>query len=98
MPNALVEASAAGLPIVTSNIGGADDIVVHNKTGFICEEHDIKSYCNYISSLIDNYQMRKDFGVAANKNTVEKFDIAKLSYVHNDFYGKFLTLVNRLSL
>lgn len=40
MPNAILEAGAAGLPIIASDVGGVSNFVQHNKTGFLVEDVD----------------------------------------------------------
>lgn len=54
IPNVLQEVTAAGLPIVASNVGGIREFVITNKTGFLVENHeDIEAYVNAITELSD---------------------------------------------
>lgn len=40
VPNMLQEMTAAGLPIVASNVGGIKEFIVNNKTGFLIVDHE----------------------------------------------------------
>lgn len=52
VPNILMEVSAAGLPIVASNIGGVGEFVKDNKTGLLADMEDIAGYIKAIKRLI----------------------------------------------
>lgn len=49
MPYSIVEAFAAGTPVIGTNIGGIPELVNEGKTGFICEPGDVPSMANAIS-------------------------------------------------
>ena len=48
MPYSIVEAFAAGTPVVGTNIGGIPELVDEGNTGFICESGDVKSMADAI--------------------------------------------------
>ncbi len=49
MPYSIVEAFAAGTPVIGTNIGGIPELVNEGKTGFICVPGDVPSMANAIS-------------------------------------------------
>lgn len=49
MPYSIVEAFAAGTPVVGTDIGGIPELVEDGKTGFICEPGDVQSMADAIS-------------------------------------------------
>lgn len=54
VPNILQEMTAAGLPIVASNVGGIREFIDNNKTGFLIEDHeDIAAYAAAMNKLSD---------------------------------------------
>lgn len=48
LPNVLVEAQALGVPVVTTNVGGAPETVSHGVTGWVLERDD----CNYAADVL----------------------------------------------
>jgi L-malate glycosyltransferase len=57
------EAMAAGLPIIASgSCGAGQDLVRHNINGFIYNSDDIETLSKYISTLIKNKELMKNFG------------------------------------
>ena len=49
MPYSIVEAFAAGTPVIGTDIGGIPELVDEGKTGFICEPGDVPSMADAIS-------------------------------------------------
>lgn len=54
MPNAILEALAFGLPIVTSNVGGIPDIFVNEKMGFMIDDISPSNIAKQVKELIGN--------------------------------------------
>ena len=55
MPYSIVEAFAAGTPVVGTNIGGIPELVDEGNTGFICEPGDIQSMADAISRGVSEF-------------------------------------------
>ncbi|MBN1480501.1 glycosyltransferase family 4 protein [candidate division KSB1 bacterium] len=53
-PIALIEALAAGLPVVTTRVGGIPDMITHGVHGFLCEPGNIDEIANAIQHYIQN--------------------------------------------
>lgn len=70
---ALMEAMAAGLPCVVSNIRGNVDLIDENG-GVLCEPNDINGFANAIKTIINDIEMREKM----KKHNIEKiknFDV-----------------------
>lgn len=52
LPNVLVEAQSLGVPVVTTNAGGASETVVHALTGWVLEQDDCEHIANVIVKLL----------------------------------------------
>lgn len=86
MPNALIEASIAGLPIVTSNVNGASDVVIHDRSGYICDDYSLAAFVDYLSLLIEDRSKSFSFGQVGKETSLQKFDINKISFQLNNLY------------
>ena len=60
MPVALIEAGAAGLPVVATNVGGIAELVAHERTGFLGEDVDELAYG--LAQLLDDPELRRSMG------------------------------------
>ena len=62
---ALLEAQAAGLPVVAGNAGGVSLIVRHGQTGLLAPEGDMDLFCQAIAALLEDPLRREIMGDAA---------------------------------
>lgn len=74
---AAVEASAAGLPVVATKVGGLEDIVLHGNTGFLSEPNDSDCLISSLQLLVDNADLRGRMGMAARHHAELHFDARK---------------------
>lgn len=61
MPNVLLEATEAGLPIVASSDGGVNELVKNNKTGYLVELEDIDGYIEALKEIKKNPDEAKKY-------------------------------------
>lgn len=71
---ASIEAMAAGLPVVVSDVGGISDIVVDGETGFLLKPGDLRALGAALSALVDDAPLRRRLGSAARARAVACFD------------------------
>ena len=91
MPLVLLEALAAGLPIVTFNYKyGADEIVTEGKNGFIVEEDDLDTLAERIGRLITDEKLRKEMG--------ENAFIASHRFLPEEIASRWMELFRKLRL
>jgi glycosyltransferase involved in cell wall biosynthesis len=68
---AVVEAMAAGLPVVADNQGGITENIIHGETGFLCSSD--AEFVEYLKVLSDDPRLRKKIGQAAREYALENF-------------------------
>ncbi len=61
----VIEASAAGLPIIVSNVGGLSEIITHEKNGLLIPSGDVSELARCYSELVTNTPKRHLLGNAA---------------------------------
>lgn len=71
---AAAEASAAGLPIVATAVGGVTDIVVTNETGFLVAPDDAAALACCLQQLAENPDLRRQLGQGARHRAEQFFD------------------------
>jgi len=73
----IVEAMAAGTPVVAWNFAGPTDTVVNGKTGFLAKPYDILDYADKIIKLLKNPSVVNKMGLAGWQRAKEKFSYQK---------------------
>lgn len=74
-PLVLLEAMEHGLPCISTNEGGIEDIIDNNKTGFIVEKKSPKLLANKIEYCIDNPNICEKMGKEGRKKFLEEYTI-----------------------
>jgi glycosyltransferase involved in cell wall biosynthesis len=74
---AAVEASAMGLPVIGTAVGGLTDIVKHNVSGFVIKPGDTPSLTEHLLEMANNPEKRRQFGQEARKRTEQIFNAHK---------------------
>lgn len=74
---AALEAMAMKKPMVMTNIGGADEQVVHGVNGYIYPKGDIEALADYVIKLSDP-EIRARMGGAARREVLEKFTLQRM--------------------
>ena len=75
-PNVLVEYMAAGLPVVTTDVGGAREAVSDGTTGFVVPPRDADAMAGRILHLLGDPRERVTMGGVARRIAWEKFSCA----------------------
>ncbi|MGC9780288.1 MAG: glycosyltransferase family 4 protein [Candidatus Heimdallarchaeota archaeon] len=78
LPVVILEALAAGLPVVGCDVGGIRDGLIHNKTGLLIEQKNIEEIKNAIEKLYKNKEMLINFKKNAKKHSIN-FDWSEIS-------------------
>ena len=76
----LIEAMAAGTPVVTTDVGCAGEVVLDGVHGFVVPTEDTKAFAKKLVILAQDAQLRKTFG-AQEKRDVEKIHTTLEEYV-----------------
>ena len=74
-PVAILEAQAAGLPIVATRHAGIPDVVIHGQTGFLVEERDVASMAAYLRSLLSDSALCHQLGANARAHVAANFTL-----------------------
>ena len=72
----IIEAMAAGLPVVTTTVGGNPELVENGVNGWLVKPGDTKNLADKIAFLIENETARRNFGACGRQKAQENFDIS----------------------
>lgn len=86
MPITLIEAMAAGIPIVATNVGGVPDMISNGKTGLLVNE-DNEQIAQAVIKLINNEALRKSLGSAAK--------VAAKQFLAEEMAGQYLSIYKK---
>ena len=95
-PVSLIEAQAALKPVVTTNVGGVEDIVIHGQTGFITAVGDTVNFADYVQQLIDDPALRNSLGKSGHDNVIKRYSKQRLINDMKTLYHSFLKKKNML--
>ena len=87
MPIALIEAHLAGIPVVATNVGSVPEVVLHNKSGFICSKSNDELIVA-IKKLAKSKSLQAKFGKAGRVHALKRFSEKKLIFAHKKLYLK----------
>jgi len=86
-----VEAQSMEKPIIASNIGGSNETVVDEKTGFLFETNNPKSLSQKILKTLSMDEVSlKSIGKEGRKNIIQKFNVEKMCFSTYSEYKRIL--------
>ena len=91
LSNALLEAMACGLPVITTNIGGTDEIIINGKNGILIELQDEVALTDKMLFLFNNPQETKNLGNQARKTVEDSYTIEYIGQQYISLYKELLT-------
>jgi len=87
-----VEAQSMERPIIASNIGGSNETVIDEKTGFLFESNNAKSLSKKILKVLSmNEASLQSIGKEGRKNIIQKFNVEKMCF---STYSEYKRIIN----
>jgi glycosyltransferase involved in cell wall biosynthesis len=75
VPNVVVEALAAGLPVVATDVGGVAEAVAHGHNGLLAPARDVTAVSEHLASLLRDPSRRRMMGTRARETAERAFDV-----------------------
>ena len=85
-PVSLIEAQASGKPIVSTNVGGIENVIIPNKTALLSQVGDLNQFSNNLTQLIEDKALRFSMEKLGQKKSLE-FSYNKLIENTNSLYS-----------
>jgi glycosyltransferase involved in cell wall biosynthesis len=77
--NSILEYMSLGKPVIATSGGGTNEIVIDNKTGFLCEVSNPADLAAKIEILLNNFELRKTFGLNGKRRIHDAFSISSMT-------------------
>ena len=101
IPLTFIEAMAAGLPVVTTNVGGSAEVVLDGVTGLLAPAQDDAQLARHLETLQFDSLKRRCFGDAGAARATKLFSLDRMldeySAVYDESCRKKMPLVSRHS-
>lgn len=88
-PVSLIEAQAAGKPIVSTNVGGIQNIVEENKTALLTT-NTVTDFTEKLLQIIENDELRETMSAYSQTFSTEKFSYKRLCLDMEGMYEKYM--------
>lgn len=88
LPYTMIEAMAAGLPIISTYIGGIPEVIKHGINGYLLNPGDQNKMQEYILNLVNDSELRNTMG-KNNKDLIKQnYSLSRNIKIINDTYNK----------
>ena len=84
---------AAGLPIVSTAVGGVPQLLQNGKEGFIVQAGYAEQLSDAMMTLLRDCHLRRAMGAAAATQAKEKFDVPAMVRAYEELYRKYRRLL-----
>jgi len=90
IPLTLIEAMGAGVPIVSTDVGGIPEVIEHGVSGLLASAGDTETLATHLKSLWQNPEQRSQLAENGCKRAVERFSLEQMHRQYVDVYEQVL--------
>ncbi len=88
-PLSLIQAGMVGIPVVATNVGSTNEIVVNGETGLLTDLT-VKELSDAVAKVATDSALRAKMGAAGKEYTLARYGVARLVKDHQDLYLRLL--------
>jgi glycosyltransferase involved in cell wall biosynthesis len=85
LPNVIIEAQGFGVPVVSTNAGGASEVIIPDVSGYIVEDDDPIAIASIVCDCLEHHSWRRKASTAA-------FNHARVEFSVEGMYERLLKL------
>ena len=89
-PVSLIEAQSATKPVVSTTVGGIEDIVIENQSALLCSVEDQGTFDAHLETLILNDAKRQEMGEVGKRHVIDKYSYVRLVSDMENLYSTLL--------
>lgn len=88
LPNVLIEAQLLGIPVISTDCGGASETFINGSSGILLNNFEPESFAHSLFSLVSDREKLSEFSVNATKQAAQYFDISIIAQQYVDIYNE----------
>ena len=89
-PLAVLEAMAAGKPVIATPVGGVPEAIVHDESGLLTEPAQPGALTDAIEKLVSSEALRRRLGDAGRARVREQFSVGGFARAVQDVYDDLM--------
>jgi glycosyltransferase involved in cell wall biosynthesis len=89
-PMVVLEAMAAGVPVLASEVGGVPDLIQSETTGLFCDPQRPDSFREGVARLLEDRELSQRLAIAARAAAQTRFDPRAIAIRHLEIYREVL--------
>lgn len=89
MPNAVMEAMAAGLPVVATDVGDCRELITDGENGLIVPTGDVNALASALIRLIEDAELRRRMGRRSHER-IQAFDVGRMAQHYQAVYEQVM--------
>ena len=89
-PMAVLEAGAAGVPVVAANVGGVPDLIEDGKNGLLFDPQNAASMSGAVEKILAQPEFARALAAEANRRAKERFHPPVVARKHLEIYREVL--------
>jgi glycosyltransferase involved in cell wall biosynthesis len=89
-PVALIQAQMAGIPVLTTDVGSASEVMIKEGSGF-CLKYSAIDFADKIELIASNFDMKSSFGAIGKAHARENFSLNRLVSDHAVLYKELFS-------
>lgn len=90
LPNVIMEAMAAAVPVVATDIPGNRDLVVPGETGFLVRVGDRATFARFTIKILDSAELAQRLGAAGRQRVLDEFSLERMISRYAELYRELL--------
>jgi glycosyltransferase involved in cell wall biosynthesis len=90
IPLTLIEAMAAGVPVVSTDVGGIPEVIDHGATGLLAPAHDAGRLAKHLQRALTDSTFRGSVIAAAQHKARERFSLDEMHRLYAEVYSECL--------
>src|SRR5262249_48251746 len=94
IPLTVIEAMAAGVPVVSTGVGGIPEVVEEGRTGMLAPAGDAEALAAKVHALVDNAPLRNDMTRRARERAHDRFSERLMHSRYGELYSEMLPCSN----